>query len=58
MKDYLTRNAKVEDARLFVLAPKAGEPAASGDKPTDEGSKPAGGGDAKAAPNRADFSIK
>ena len=58
VKDYLTRNAKVEDARLFVLAPKAGEPAASGDKPTDEGSKPAGGGDAKAAPNRADFSIK
>ncbi|MBL8468430.1 DUF748 domain-containing protein [Methyloversatilis discipulorum] len=50
VKDYLTRNAKVEDARLFVLAPKAGEPAA--------GSKPAEGKDAKSAPNRADFSIK
>ncbi|MBV5284771.1 MAG: DUF748 domain-containing protein [Methyloversatilis discipulorum] len=51
VKDYLTRNAKVEDARLFVLAPKAGEPAA-------EGGKQAGGSDAKTAPNRADFSIK
>lgn len=50
VKDYLTRNAKVEDARLFVLAPKAGEPAA--------GSKPAEGKDEKSAPNRADFSIK
>lgn len=51
VKDYLTRNAKVEDARLFVLAPKAGEPAA-------EGGKPADGKDAKTALNRADFSIK
>jgi uncharacterized protein involved in outer membrane biogenesis len=51
VKDYLTRNAKVEDARLFVLAPKAGEPAA-------EGGKPADGKDTKAAPTRADFSIK
>jgi hypothetical protein len=51
VKDYLTRNAKVEDARLFVLAPKAGEPAA-------DGGKPAEGKDAKSAPNRADFSIK
>ena len=51
VKDYLTRNAKVEDARLFVLAPKAGEPAAGGDKPAD-------GKDDKTSPNRADFSIK
>ncbi|WP_430434493.1 DUF748 domain-containing protein [Methyloversatilis sp.] len=51
VKDYLTRNAKVEDARLFVLAPKAGEPATGGDKPAD-------GKDDKTAPNRADFSIK
>jgi uncharacterized protein involved in outer membrane biogenesis len=51
VKDYLTRNAKIEDARLFVLAPKAGEPAA------DDG-KPAEGKDEKSAPNRADFSIK
>jgi uncharacterized protein involved in outer membrane biogenesis len=51
VKDYLTRKAKVEDARLFVRAPKAGEAGA------DEG-KPAGGKDAKTAPNRADFSIK
>ncbi|MFX5176286.1 hypothetical protein ABTC46_18375, partial [Acinetobacter baumannii] len=51
VKDYLTRNSKVEDARLFVLAPKSGEPAA-------EGGKPADGKDAKTGLNRADFSIK
>lgn len=51
VKDYLTRNARVEDARLFVLAPKAGEPVAGGDRPAE-------GKDAKSAPNRADFSIK
>lgn len=51
VKDYLTRNAKVEDARLFVLAPKAGEPAGGGDKPAE-------GKETKAAPTRADFSIK
>lgn len=47
VKDYLARQAKIEDARLFVLAPKAGEPAEA-DRAKD----------GKAAPGRADFSIK
>lgn len=50
VKDYLTRNGKVEDARLFVLAPKAGEAADGG-----EGGKAK---DDKLAAGRADFSIK
>ena len=49
---YLSRNAKVDDARLFVLAPKAGE----GDRPAEKSEDKAK--DSKAAPSRADFSIR
>ncbi|AOF81156.1 asmA family protein [Methyloversatilis sp. RAC08] len=46
VKDYLTQQAKIDDARLFVIAPNTG--AKNGEKTTD----------AKASPARADFSIK
>jgi uncharacterized protein involved in outer membrane biogenesis len=50
VKDYLAANAKIEDARLFVLAPKENDADGKMDKD--------GGKDAKDAPARADFSIK
>ncbi|EGK73300.1 hypothetical protein METUNv1_00478 [Methyloversatilis universalis FAM5] len=52
VKDYLSRNAKIDDARLFVLAPKAGEADRAAEKTEDKAK------DSKAAPSRADFSIK
>lgn len=50
VKDYLAANAKIGDARLFVLAPKESDAAGKTEKD--------GGKDAKDAPARADFSIK
>ncbi|MCP4637595.1 MAG: DUF748 domain-containing protein, partial [Methyloversatilis sp.] len=52
VKDYLSRNAKIDDARLFVLAPRAGEADRAAEKTEDKAK------DSKAAPSRADFSIK
>jgi uncharacterized protein involved in outer membrane biogenesis len=46
VKDYLAQQAKIDDARLFVIAPNT--VAKSGDKTSD----------AKTSPARADFSIK
>ena len=46
VKDYLAQQAKIDDARLFVIAPNT--VAKDGEK----------AGDAKASPARADFSIK
>ena len=53
VKDYLAANAKIEDARLFVLAPKENGGAGAADKDGGKDVK-----DAKDAPARADFSIK
>lgn len=64
VKDYLVRNGKIDDRRLFVLAPKSG--ADAGKKAPDAatgttagavatGSKADGGGD---SPARADFSMR
>lgn len=46
VKDYLAQQAKIDDARLFVIAPNT--VAKNGEKTTDD----------KASPARADFSIK
>lgn len=46
VKDYLAQQAKIDDARLFVIAPNT--VAKNGDKTSD----------AKTSPARADFSIK
>jgi uncharacterized protein involved in outer membrane biogenesis len=58
VKDYLSQNAKIDDARLFVLAPNPGgveksDAANGGAAATGEGGKNAG-----AVATRADFSIK
>jgi hypothetical protein len=51
VKEYLARQAKVDDARLFVLSPNSGDAGKGGDR---DGAK----SDAKASPTRADFAIK
>jgi uncharacterized protein involved in outer membrane biogenesis len=58
VKDYLSQSAKIDDARLFVLAPNPGGgerngAAEGGAVATEEGGKNAG-----AVATRADFSIK
>lgn len=58
VKDYLSQNAKIDDARLFVLAPNPGGGEKNG---IADGSAEAAGEDGKnagAVTTRADFSIK
>jgi uncharacterized protein involved in outer membrane biogenesis len=58
VKDYLSQNAKIDDARLFVLAPNPGGEGRNGAADGGTAATEEGGKNAGAVATRADFSIK